>query len=186
MKIAVFCGSSLGNDFQYKTQAKALGEAIAKKGHHLVYGGSCVGLMGVVANAVLENGGEVTGVITENLSRNERAHNNLSNLHVVDTILERKKIMEKLSDAFVILPGGYGTLDELFEVLMYGQLGYHKKPTVLFNINSFFDELNGFLKNMTQEGFVQQIHNEMLLSCDDIESLFEKIIHYVPPKPKWE
>ncbi len=185
MKIAVFCGSSYGENPIYKTFAQALGKEIAKRRFHLIYGGSCVGLMGTVADAVLQHNGEVTGVITKNLSKNERAHDSLTHLHIVENILERKKLMEELSDAFVIMPGGYGTMDELFEVLMYGQLGYHKKPCAILNINHFFDDLFKFLDTVTKEGFVKKIHNDMLLHCDDIDCLFKEIIQYVPPKPKW-
>ncbi len=186
MKIAVFCGSSFGNNPLYKTLAQTLGKEIAKRGFHLVYGGSCVGLMGTIADAVLNEGGEVTGVITKNLSKKEHAHNSLTYLHIVDDILERKKMMEDLSDAFIIMPGGFGTMDELFEVLMYGQLGYHKKPCAVLNVNHFFDHLFKLLNQLTKEGFVKKEHNNMLLQCDNIDSLFNKIIQYVPPKPKWD
>ena len=186
MKIAVFCGSSFGVKSEYEAIASKLGVAFAKHQFELVYGGSVCGLMGSVADNCLQNGGKVTGVITQHLSKNERAHDNLSELHITDNILQRKELMEKLSDAFVILPGGYGTLDEMFEVLMYGQLGYHQKPTAVLNIDGFFDHFFKFLEHMTNEGFVRQEHFDMLINAHSIDDLIEKVTNYSPPKPKWE
>ena len=143
--ICVFCGSNRGNNPEYIKAAHLLGETIARKDLTLIYGGGNVGMMGALADSVLQSGGKVTGVITQKLVQLELAHLNLTELIVVETMHERKSIMSELAGAFIALPGGFGTLEEIFEVLTWGQLGIHRKPCGLLNINHYFDELIHFL-----------------------------------------
>ncbi|ENV00566.1 TIGR00730 family protein [Acinetobacter variabilis] len=143
--IAVFCGSAMGNSKNFKEQAQALGESIANRGITLVYGGGRAGLMGVVADSALNAGGTVIGVIPQNLVDAELAHPLLTELHVVKNMHERKTKMSDLADAFIALPGGVGTLEEIFEQLTWGQLGLHQKPCAFLNIHGFYDELLNFL-----------------------------------------
>ncbi len=156
--------------------------AIAARGWGLVYGGGNVGLMGVLANAVLEKNGEVTGVITDGLVRREVAHMGLQDLRVVNTMHERKAMMADLSDAFIALPGGFGTMDELFEILTWSQLGMHKKPVGLLNSQGYYDGLLTFLSTMEQTGFVRTEHRESLLNAATAEELFSKLTQ--PPGAK--
>ena len=153
-RICVFCGSRPGNRPEYEGAGRELGRAIAERGAALVYGGASVGVMGQVADATMSAGGRAIGVIPRTLVDREVAHHGLSELHVVDTMHERKALMERLSDGFVVLPGGYGTLDELFEILTWAHLGIHRKPVGLVNTAGFWDPLLSLIDHLVREGFV--------------------------------
>ena len=179
-RITVFSGSSPGVESIYASEAFHLGEKLAERGIELVYGGANVGLMGAVADGVLENGGQVIGVLPHHLKEKEIAHDRLTQLILVETMHERKKRMDELSDAVIALPGGYGTLEELFEMLTWAQLGLHKKPIGLLNINGFYNSLIELLSKMVGEGFLKSANVDMLLVSEDINELLEKIINYNP------
>lgn len=155
MSVCVFCGSSPGAHPDYEAAARDLGAALARAGEQVVYGGASIGLMGALADAALEAGGDVVGVIPQSLVDREIAHRGLSELHVVATLHERKARMAELADAFVALPGGAGTLEELFEVYTWGQLGLHSKPVALVNVRGYWDGLLAFLDHALAEGFIQ-------------------------------
>lgn len=185
-RITVFCGSSWGTEKIFEEQAFLLGKTLAQEQIGLVYGGAKIGLMGAVADGCLQHGGEVIGVLPRFLSGKEIAHENLSQLILVDSMHERKMKMNELSQGTIALPGGFGTLEELFEMLTWGQLGLHQKPMGLLNVNGFYDELLDFVKNMLQKGFIKQIHQDMLLYSHDINDLLYKMKTYeAPPAPKW-
>lgn len=185
-RICVFCGSSLGNSILYQESARNLGRLLAEKKIELVYGGASVGLMGCVANACLENGGKVIGVIPKNLADMEVAHDHLTELRIVDTMHERKGLMSKLSDGFISLPGGIGTLEETFEMFTWLQLGLQIKPMGLLNISNFYDDLKNMLQRMVADEFLLDQHRNMLLMEEDIEILLEKLLAYQPVKlSKW-
>lgn len=183
--IAVFCGSAMGNSKNFKEQAQALGESIANRGITLVYGGGRAGLMGVVADSALNAGGTVIGVIPQNLVDAELAHPLLTELHVVKNMHERKTKMSDLADAFIALPGGVGTLEEIFEQLTWGQLGLHQKPCAFLNIHGFYDELLNFLMKMTEAGFTQSRFTDALIFSSSIEEVLDAVEHYHAPEPKW-
>jgi uncharacterized protein (TIGR00730 family) len=161
-RVAVYCGSSNGNDESFLKEAVALGEAIAAAGLGLVYGGASVGLMGAVADAALEGGAEVVGVLPEMLSGSEIAHRGLTRLEVVQTMHERKARMVKLADAFLMLPGGYGTLDEMMEIVTWKQLRMHAKPCVLINTAGYWDGLLAFLDRAVDAGFLKAENRDLL------------------------
>jgi uncharacterized protein (TIGR00730 family) len=185
-RVCVFCGSSTGVRAEYTQAAAATGELIARRGLGLVYGGGHVGLMGVAADAALRAGGEVVGVITEALRDREVAHDGLTELHVVRTMHERKARMAARSDAFLVLPGGIGTLEEFFEVWTWGQLGEHAKPFGLVNAGGYFDGLIGFFDTMQAEGFVKPKHREMLIVADTPAAVLDAFASYEPPAVgKW-
>ncbi|MCK9257439.1 MAG: TIGR00730 family Rossman fold protein [Sulfurospirillaceae bacterium] len=186
MNIAVFCGSSSGFDRKYIDVAKEFGKLIASKGHRLIYGGGRVGLMGTIANSVLENGGEVIGVIPISLSEKELAHNGVTKLHITKSMHERKALMASYADAFVAMPGGAGTLEEIFEVWTWGQLGYHEKPVAFLEVNGFYSNLFSFTEHMAKEGFIKQAHKDMLIIEKEPLALLERIYAYTPPVKKWE
>jgi len=186
MNIAVFCGSSGGNAPLYAQQTRAFGHILAKEGHGLVYGGGKVGLMGTIADAVLEKGGHVVGVIPHSLEQKELGHTGVSELHVVNSMHERKAMMAARADAFVALPGGVGTLEEIFEAWTWGQLGYHKKPIAFLDMGGFYTHLFAFLDHMQEEGFLQKIHREMLIIETDPHLLLQRLHAYTPPRNKWE
>lgn len=175
MRICVFCGSSAGRLPEYRAATVAFGELLAREGIGLVYGGAHVGLMGVLADTVLSCGGEVLGVIPESLSVRELAHKGLTELYVVSSMHERKAQMAALSDAFVALPGGIGTFEELFEVWTWAQLGLHHKPCALLNVAGFYDQLSGFLDFVTGEGFLRQATRDVLLVESDAARLLTRI-----------
>ena len=175
MRICVFCGSSVGRNAAYQRAAVALGELLAREGIGLVYGGAHAGLMGVLADTVLAGGGEVIGVIPESLKIRELAHQGLTQLHVVTSMHERKAQMAALSDAFLALPGGIGTLEELFEVWTWAQLGLHQKPCALLNVAGFYDRLSSFLDFVTEEGFLQQPMRDVLLVDEAAPRLLAQI-----------
>ncbi|MBV4489659.1 TIGR00730 family Rossman fold protein [Pseudomonas oryzicola] len=184
--VCVFCGASIGANPAYREAAVALGQAIARRGLTLVYGGGAVGLMGTVADAAMAAGGEVIGVIPESLMNAEIGHKGLSRLEVVDGMHARKARMAELSDAFIALPGGLGTLEELFEVWTWGQLGYHAKPLGLLDVNSFYEKLGGFLDHIVAEGFVRPQHRAMLLLAQQPDELLDGMESFVAPvAPKW-
>ncbi|MBA3390547.1 MAG: TIGR00730 family Rossman fold protein [Rubrobacter sp.] len=184
--ICVFCGSRPGTDPAYEVAARCLGQALAQANITLVYGGGNVGLMGVVADAALEAGGEVVGVIPEALMRREIGHPGLTKLHVVASMHERKAKMAELSDGFVALPGGTGTLEEFFEVLTWAQLGEHEKPCGLLDIAGYYGPLLAVFDHMVEKGFLKDHHREMLLLERDPTTLLERFARYEPPRvAKW-
>lgn len=186
MRICVFCGSSGGHRAEYRQSAEQLGGALAAAGIGLVYGGASVGLMAAVANAVLASGGEAIGVIPRSLFEREIAHDGLTELHVVATMHQRKALMAELSDAFIALPGGIGTLEELFEMWTWAQLGHHRKACALLNIAGFYDGLTAFLDYVVAEGFLKPVHRGMLIVADEIAPLLEALHRYCPPvTAKW-
>lgn len=179
-RLTVFCGSSFGTDEIYEKQAYRLGQILANRKIGLVYGGASVGLMGAVANGCLSNRGEVTGVLPRFIKDKGIAHKNLTELILVDTMHERKTKMDELSDGVIALPGGFGTLEEFFEVLTWGQLGLHRKPVGILNINGFYDPLKDLTKKMVEKGFLKEANRKMLLISDDIENLLDQMENYVP------
>ena len=184
--IAVYCGSSTGNNPNYVAQAQALGAAMVAKGLTLVFGGGRVGLMGTIADAVLAHGGQVIGVIPDFLANKELAHLGCTELHVVTTMHERKMIMAEKADAFVAMPGGYGTLEELFEVLTWGQLGLHQKPIGLLNVDGYYDHLLLALDRMRDDQLLRAENRDQLLQAPDPAALLAQLAAYVPlALPKW-
>jgi uncharacterized protein (TIGR00730 family) len=185
-RITVFCGSNFGTDEIYEKQAFSLGEILAERKIGLVYGGANVGLMNAVANGSLSKGGEVTGVIPVFIKEKGIAHKNLTKLILVETMHERKTKMNELSDGVVALPGGFGTLEEFFETLTWGQLGLHRKPVGLLNINGFYDSLKILAQTMVEKGFLKEANRKMLLISDDIENLLDQMENYISPTiDKW-
>ncbi|MBB6004938.1 TIGR00730 family Rossman fold protein [Arcicella rosea] len=173
--ILVYCGSSFGQNEIYKSTAKNLGKLLAQQSLRLIYGGGSGGLMGVVADAVLENGGEVTGIIPSFMEAWEVQHKGLTECIVVDSMHVRKQLMAERADAVIALPGGWGTLDELFEILTWRQIGLHKMPIGLLNTNGFYDDLIVMLNKMVTEGFVREANARFLIIDDNIDSLIEKL-----------
>lgn len=179
--ICVFCGSKMGNRPTYREAALAMGRAIAQQGCNLVYGGGNVGLMGLVADAVLGGGGQVVGVIPEFLAAKEVAHDRITELYVVNSMHERKALMAELSDAFITLPGGFGTLEEFCEILSWAQLGLHQKPQGLLNVEEYYTPLLELFDRTVAEGFVQPTFRHLVVSAADPESLLSKLQSYQPP-----
>ncbi|RTY70279.1 TIGR00730 family Rossman fold protein [Flavobacterium sp. LS1P28] len=185
-KITVFCGSSFGNEKNYEVQAIVLGQVMAKKNIDLVYGGAKVGLMGAVADGVLSENGKVFGVLPRFLMSKEVAHDNLTELIIVESMHERKTRMNELSDGVIALPGGFGTLEEFFEMLTWGQLGLHKKPIGILNVDGFYDLLLQFIQKMVDNGFLKEINQKMILVSDNAEELLNKMENYTAPEVgKW-
>src|SRR5829696_1126569 len=185
-RVSVFCGSSLGTEEVFQKQAYLLGEILAAQKIGLVYGGANVGLMGAVADGVLSKGGEVIGVLPNFLQAKEIAHKNLTQLILVETMHQRKTTMNDLSDGVIALPGGFGTLEEFFEMLTWAQLGLHKKPIALLNVEGFFDSLKILFHTMVDKGFLKKINHEMLLISDDINDLLSQMKNYTAPSvTKW-
>jgi len=184
--VAVFCASSDGVDPEIFRTARVVGEELAKRDIRLIYGGSKLGLMGQVAEGVMENGGFATGVIPEFLKTKEVVHTGLDRLITTKDMHERKLTMNELSDAFITLPGGFGTLEELFEIVTWAQLGLHRKPIGLLNINGFYDDLLSMLKKMSAKGLLKEENLEILLVADNIEELLKLMHNYkARPVPKW-
>lgn len=184
--ICVFCGASPGANPVYAEAAAALGRELAQRGMTLVYGGGEVGLMGVVADAALAAGGEVIGVIPQSLQDSEIGHRGLTRLEVVEGMHARKARMAELADAFIALPGGLGTLEELFEVWTWGQLGYHGKPLGLLEVNGFYAKLIGFLDHLVDERFVRRQHRGMLQVRETPQDLLEALAAWEPDLvPRW-
>jgi len=180
--LCVFCGSSPGKDDVYLEAARGLGRLLAKRGITLVYGGGSVGLMGAVANATLREGGRAVGVIPKSLWDLEVGHRALSDLHIVETMHDRKAMMAELSDAFLVLPGGIGTLEEFFEIWTWGQLGIHHKPFGVLDVNGYYAGLFGFLDGMVGQGFLKPQHRAMVGVDTDPEALLDALAGYAPPK----
>ncbi|API91577.1 cytokinin riboside 5'-monophosphate phosphoribohydrolase [Virgibacillus pantothenticus] len=183
-KLAVFCGSRPGASTTYVEEATKLGEELAKQNITLVYGGASVGIMGAVADAVLNEGGEVIGVIPEFLKNKEVYHKGLTELIIVDSMHERKMTMANLADGFIALPGGPGTLEEYFEVFTWAQLGLHRKPCGLLNIQHYYDPLLSLFQHMTEQQFMEQKHFDVVLSDTEAKALIEKFRIYEPPAIK--
>ena len=185
--ICVFCGSQSGANPLYAEVARELGRALAERNLSLVYGGGRVGLMGEVASATIRAGGRVIGVIPHALAGKEIAFGEATELIIVGTMHERKSLMADRADAFVALPGGFGTCDELFEILTWGQLGIHRKPIALLNVGGFFDPLVMWSDHMVREGFLKAKHRELLLVAASVPELLDMLVNWVPPGPveKW-
>jgi len=184
--ICVFCGSSLGIRPSYRLAASELGQLLAAAGLTLVYGGGNVGLMGIVADSALAAGGEVIGVIPQALVAKEVSHSGLTKLHIVNSMHERKALMVSLSDGFVALPGGFGTADELCEILTWAQLGIHQKPVGLLNVDAFFDPLLEWMNHATREGFIRPEHRHLLLDDTNPGRLLSKLSNDQAPRvEKW-
>ncbi len=185
-RICVFAGSSAGYRPIYRTIAEELGRALAVREVGLVYGGARVGLMGVLADTVLASRGHVTGVIPAALVAKEVAHTGLSDLRVVTSMHERKAMMSDLADGFIALPGGWGTLDEFFEILTWGQLGLHQKPCGLLNVQGYFDRLLSFVAHSIEEGFVRREYGSMISVSSSADALLDMLASYEPPRvEKW-
>lgn len=174
-RIGVFCGARAGNDGRYIEFAAGAAQQIVTRGFGIVYGGGRVGLMGVVADAGLEAGGEVIGVIPQSLASAEVAHGGLTQLHVVRTMHERKALMAELSDGFIALPGGYGTMDEFHEILTWAQLRIHDKPVGLLNAYGYYDELLALYDKMSREGFVSHTNRQLVASATSLDALLSKM-----------
>jgi uncharacterized protein (TIGR00730 family) len=186
-RLCVFCGSSAGGSAVYAEAARRLGSALAARGLGLVYGGGHVGLMGIVADAVLAGGGEAVGVIPQALVDRELAHGGLTRLHIVGTMHQRKALMADLSDGFVALPGGFGTADEFFEILTWAQLGIHARPAGLLNTAGFFDPLLAWADRAVAEGFLRARHRGLIRVGAEPEPLLDALLAASPPEPepKW-
>jgi len=178
--VCVFCGSSPGHSVEYHEAAKKLGDAIVKNGLRLVYGGAKVGLMSILADTVCAHGGEVTGIMPRALVEMEVAHQGLTELIIVESMHQRKQRMEELSDGFIAMPGGFGTLDEIFEMITWAQLKFHQKPCAFFNVKGYWDQLDRFMHHMADEGFIAPPYLDMILSDDHPEALLEKMRHFKP------
>ena len=185
-RICVYCGSNTGNRPIYAAAARDLADALIAREFDLVYGGADKGIMGIIANAVLEKGGEVHGVIPTALSDKEIAHQSLTALHVVASMHERKTLMSELSDGFIAMPGGFGTLEELVEILTWGQLQFHSKPCGLLNIDGYFDHLLQYLDHAVDEGFLRPENRQMLLCDVTADGLLQQFADYTAPSvQKW-
>ena len=183
--IAIFCGSAFGSDSIFAETAKLTGELIAKQGKTLVYGGGRSGLMGIVADSALAVGGQVIGVIPQNLVDAELAHPDLTELYVVKDMHERKTKMSELSDGFIALPGGSGTWEEIFEQWTWAQLGIHLKPCAFLNVEGFYDDLLKFIQLTTDKGFSKARFTDQLIDSASIEEILTQFSHYQAPEPKW-
>jgi hypothetical protein len=181
-RICVFCGSSPGARPEYADAARDMGRALVEAGMGLVYGGGRVGLMGTVADAVMQAGGEVIGVIPEALMRREVGHHGITDLRVVGSMHERKALMADLSDGFVAMPGGYGTFEEFCEVITWSQLGIHPKPCGLLNVADYYGPLLALFDHAVAEGFVRTQHRELVLEDTSPAALLEKMRHFVPSR----
>ncbi len=184
--VCVFCGSRVGRDARYADAARAFGQCLSGRGMTLVYGGGQVGLMGVLADAVLEAGGRVVGVIPKPLATHELLHPRATEMHVVPGMHARKAKMAELSDAFVALPGGYGTFEELFEVITWAQLGIHAKPVGILNVGGFFDPLVALVDRAVEQDFIKPKNRELLVVHEAPGELLQRlIVHTLPPARQW-
>jgi uncharacterized protein (TIGR00730 family) len=185
-RVAVYCGSSGGVGPHYLDAARGVGAYLAERGIDLVYGGGRVGMMGAVAEGAIIKGGKVYGVIPEKLRSRELAHEGLTELFVVDSMHARKTMMASMADAFVALPGGWGTLEEVFEVVTWSQLNYHKKPVGLLNVRGYFDHLVAFLDHAMTEGFIRPIHRPLCASADTMDALLDRLSKLqIPDIGRW-
>ncbi|MCX8639448.1 TIGR00730 family Rossman fold protein [Gilliamella sp. B3172] len=178
--ICVFCGASEGTSPEYSLAAEQLGKTIANQNRRLIYGGGNKGLMGIIANAVLANGGEVIGVIPERLVQAETAHHGITRLEVVENMHQRKARLSELADGFIAMPGGTGTLEEVFEVWTGMQIGYHEKPVALFNVSGFWQSLLNFLEHSVNEGFIRDSFYQTLIVSDNNELILKRMDEFVP------
>lgn len=184
--IAIYCGSSSGNEKIFTESAYSLGKILAKKGYSIIYGGACVGLMGAVADGALSQQGKVIGVIPKFLKEKELEHKGLSEIHIVETMHERKALMNELCDGAIALPGGFGTMDELFEMLTWAQLSLHKKAISILNIDGYYNALIELCEKMIEKGFLKKEYRKMLIIDSDIDRLLNKMETYCPPiNDKW-
>lgn len=179
--LAVYCGSGEGYNEMYREQAYETGRMLAEKGLHVIYGGAKIGLMGAVADGVLNNNGQITGVIPDFLQNKEVVHEGLTELVVVSTMHQRKLVMYERADGILVLPGGWGTMDEMFEMLTWGQMGMHTKPIGLLNINGYYDALMALNSTMVQEGFLGECARSILMFSDTLNELLEKMETYQAP-----
>ncbi|MDD9150067.1 MULTISPECIES: TIGR00730 family Rossman fold protein [unclassified Sporolactobacillus] len=179
--ICIYAGSNLGINPRYKEAARCLGDAIVHRGYRIVYGGSSIGLMGEIADRVLALGGEAIGIMPRGLILGEMAHEHLTELIEVDGMHARKEKMNELADAFIALPGGIGTFDELFEILCWAQIGLHQKPIGLMNVSGYFDPLLALIRHSIDQGFANESHLNLLTVSDDPDTLLDKMEAYVPP-----
>lgn len=174
-RIAVFCGASKGNDPIYTEQAYALGKYLAENQYELIYGAGSTGMMGAVANGVIDHDGIAIGIMPRFLGEREIAHENLTEYHVVETMHERKQMMSDMSDAFIMLPGGAGSLEEFFEIYTWSQIGLHHKPIAALNINQFFNPLASMIEHLISTGFVSKDYKNLAIIKDDIQSMFDSM-----------
>lgn len=186
MNIAIYCGSSLGNKKAYEDNAKDLIKYLSTKDVSIVYGGSKSGLMGTISNEAISCNMKVYGVITENLAHKEIVNQNITKIFNTKDIRERKAKMEDLSDAFLAIPGGFGTFEEITEAFTSIQIGTHSKPCALYNQDGYYDKLIEFLQNCVNEGFIKQLHLDSIIVSDDIDYIYNSFLQYNPPKNKWE
>lgn len=185
-RICVFCGSNAGANSLYRHGADELGRLLTERGHGLVYGGGSVGLMAVIADAVLAGGGEVVGVIPEALATKELAHPGVSEMRVVPSMHARKALMAELSDAFIALPGGFGTFEELFETITWAQLGIHSKPIGVLNVAGYFDALMRLIDDAITQEFVKPEHRELIVAAEQPGTLLDRLAHHqMPDVRKW-
>jgi len=184
-RICVFCGSSMGFKKIYELAARSLAKELVRRHIVLVYGGGNIGLMGVIAEEVIAGGGEVIGIIPQFLADKEFAHESISTLHVVETMHERKALMERESDGFLAMPGGLGTLEEYCEMLTWKQLELHHKPCGLLNIDGFFDALIGFVDHQVQEGFVSKENRDLIMEAKDVQTLVDQIEREWNTRSEW-
>jgi len=184
--VCVFCGSNPGTDPAYLEAATETGKYLAENGIGLVFGGGRVGLMGRVADTVMSEGGTVTGVIPKDLAEKEVAHQNLTDLHVVSSMHKRKALMAKLSDGFIAMPGGFGTFEEICEVITWTQLGFQEKPCGILNTNRYYEDLISLFDNATEKGFIRPEHRRLVLVSDQIADLIEQLNSFTPSRiEKW-
>jgi uncharacterized protein (TIGR00730 family) len=181
-RICVFCGTNPGSRPEYGASARKLGQVLAEQEIELVYGGASVGIMGELADSVHEHGGHVTGIIPQQLMEKEAAHTGIANLIVVASMHQRKSQMADMSDGFIALPGGIGTLEGFFEILTWGQLGIHAKPSGILNVEGYFDGLTGFLDHAVREGFLTEAHRHHIIVESDPRELLERMRAYTPPE----
>jgi uncharacterized protein (TIGR00730 family) len=184
--VCVFCGSNPGRDPVYERAARTMGETLAARRIKLIYGGGGIGLMGAIANATMNAGGEVIGVIPHALRQKELAYHKLTELHVVDTMHQRKQMMADLTQGFIAMPGGFGTFEELCETITWAQLGLHNKPIGMLNVNGYYDRMLAMFDHATAEGFVSQRHRQMICASPDPNLLLDEMMAYEgPPTEQW-
>lgn len=183
--VAVYCGSSLGNEVIFQQIAEHVGQVIAEHQLTLVYGGGNVGLMKIIADSALAYNGKVIGIMTEDLVKSELKHSGLTQLHIVKTMHQRKQMMSDLADGFIALPGGTGTLDEIYEQWTWAQLGIHQKPCAFLDVKGYYQPLFAMIEMMLQKGFIKETYAEMLIRSDNILDILTQFKHYQPPKRKW-
>lgn len=179
-RLCVFCGSSMGGKSIYAEAAQQMGQLLVERNITLVYGGGNVGLMGTIATAVMESGGKAVGVLPQALVRKESGHLDLTELYIVNSMHERKMMMATLSDGFVAMPGGFGTMEEIMEVITWSQLGFHDKPTAFLNVDGYYDKLLEFVEYMIGQGFIRDHLRQLVLSADTPEAMLDVLDAYEP------